>query len=249
LGFNKEIDNRKKRLIISVISNKGGVGKTTIALSLAYYLAADLGKTLVLELDSSPGDMGAIFDIHDDYSLDTVIKFPESYKKYVKKIFKNLDVLKGFSDPIAAENVRSREMSLLLKLIKKDYHFIIIDTQSVINGAILDSLRNSNMVFLVTDYSLESIARISKMLQILITRFSIELDLFHLIINKRRIIDYFRLSDVSKMVDFPISGFINFERKFNKSNFMLSRKKIYYSRIFKEVKNIFRGITYYGSDR
>ena len=57
--------------IISVISNKGGVGKTSIACCLSLCLSRKLNKkTLLLELDCSPGDFGTLFDIDEGLSLE-----------------------------------------------------------------------------------------------------------------------------------------------------------------------------------
>ncbi|GAG65090.1 unnamed protein product, partial [marine sediment metagenome] len=50
-----------KNIIIAVISNKGGVGKTSIAIAFAMFLSQKIKKRiLLLELDSSPGDFGVI---------------------------------------------------------------------------------------------------------------------------------------------------------------------------------------------
>jgi len=241
LGPEKNLNNSgdKKKYIVSVISNKGGVGKTSIAVSLAFYFARDFGKTLLLELDSSPGDMETLFDINAGSSLEVAIRFPENYEKNVKNIYKNLDVLKGFPNPIVAENIKPETTGRLIKFIKKDYHFIVIDTQTVINGIILDFLRTSNIILIITDYSIESLSRISRFLHLLINKFSLPVNHFNLIVNKKRLFDLFKMWDVSKVMDFPIIGFIPFDSKFSKSNFMLNRRRIFKSKFFKETKKIF----------
>ncbi|MDZ7837494.1 MAG: ParA family protein [Actinomycetota bacterium] len=129
---------KNKKMILSVISNKGGVGKTSIAVSLAFYLSDELGKTLLLELDSSPGGLEALFDLREDDYLEVAIKFPESYKSNLKNIFHNLDVMKGFKSPIIAENIKPGDTKKLINRIKKDYQFVVVDTQTVMNGIILD---------------------------------------------------------------------------------------------------------------
>lgn len=236
----EQLKNRK--MILSIISNKGGVGKTSIAVSLAFYLADELGKTLLLELDSSPGDLEALFDLREDKSLDVAIKFPGSYKSNIKNIFHNLDVMKGFGSPIVAENIKPGDTKKLIKRIKEDYQFIVVDTQTVVNGIILDFLKISDLVFIVSDYSLESLFRISRMLQILINKFSLKTKVFHLLVNKKRLVDNFKMWDISKIIDFPVTGFINYERNFNKSNVLLNRRKIYKSKLFIKTKKIFQEV-------
>ncbi len=226
---------------ISVISNKGGVGKTSIAVSLAFYFAKEWGKTLLLELDSSPGDLETLFDISSDSSLEVAIRFPEKYGKNVKNVCKNLDVLKGFPNPMVAENIKPEATETIIAKIKKDYPFIVIDTQTVINGIILDFLRTSSMILMVTDYSIESLSRISKFLDMLINKFSLPVHDFCFIVNKKRLFDVFKIWDVARVMDFPISGFIPFDRKFNKSHFMLNRAKVFKTKFFKETKKILQG--------
>ncbi len=238
-----------EKYIVSVISNKGGVGKTSIAISLAFYFAKELGRTLLLELDSSPGDMETLFDINPDSSLEVAIRFPDNYQNNVKNICKNLDVLKGFPNPIVAENIKSEETGKIIQLLKKDYPLIVIDTQTVINGIILDFLRFSNIILIITDYSIESISRNVKLLDMLVKKFSLSANDFNLVVNKKRIFDVFKIWDASKLMDFPISGFISFDRKFSKSNFMLNRNKIFKTKFFKETKKILQGAIKHGPGR
>ena len=100
-----KICQSNKNNIISIISNKGGVGKTSIACCISLYLSKiSKKKTLLLELDCSPGDFGTLFDIGMEMSLEMAIKFPDEYKKYVKSINRDLDVLKGLVARVTANS-------------------------------------------------------------------------------------------------------------------------------------------------
>jgi len=77
-NFKKDIDicNGEKldligeKNVISIISNKGGVGKTSIACCMSLYLSKIIEKkTLLIELDCSPGDFGTLFDIESEKTL------------------------------------------------------------------------------------------------------------------------------------------------------------------------------------
>ena len=161
--------------IISIVSNKGGVGKTSIAFCAAFCFSIEMKKkTLLLELDCSPGDFGTLFDINKDMSLEMAIRFPNDYKKYIKVINKNIDVLKGLPDPIIAESISSDSVVKFFKIISHDYEYIIIDTQTVLNGILIDALKLSSQIMMISNNSIESIARISKFLEILVIRFMIK---------------------------------------------------------------------------
>ena len=108
--------------IITVISNKGGVGKTSFAISAGYYLSKRSGsETLLMELDSSPGDFGPIFDIDSKKSLEMAVRFPENFSNYLKKVDNNLFALKGFANPFLAENTGPGSIKNLLPA--RDNHY------------------------------------------------------------------------------------------------------------------------------
>lgn len=227
--------------IFTIISNKGGVGKTSIALVFSMFFSKNFSqRTLLLELDSSPGDFGSLFDIDSGKSLELALKFPEKYKKYTKNIFKNLDVLKGISNPLIAEGLRKDAIYNLLDFICTDYKYIIIDTQTVLNGLILDMLRASNIIFIASDFTLESLSRISNLICILVEKFSIPKSKIKIIINKKRFFYFLKFGDVSKIIGFPVEAFISFDKKFDKSIFMFNRNRVLKTKFFWEISKMLK---------
>lgn len=237
----KPVNNK----IISIVSNKGGVGKTSIALCAALYFSIEMKKkTLLLELDCSPGDFGPLFDIDKDMSLEMAIRFPDDYKKYVKVIDKNIDVLKGMSDPIIAESVSSDSCHQFFKKISHDYDYIIIDTQTVLNGILIDALKLSDQIMVISNNSIESIARISKFLEILVSRFMIEKSKFKIIINKKKIFSFLKVWEISKIINYPIDAFIHYDKRFNKSLVFLDKRKLMTTKVFRETKKILKNMSH-----
>ena len=229
----------KKNVIITILSNKGGAGKTSVAITLALFLSQIAGnKTLLMELDSSPGDFGVLFDIEKDKSMELALRFPEKYNEFTKKICKNMDVLKGIPDPLLAENVKKGAVNNLINYVSMDYEYIIVDTQTVINGLILDVLKISNEVFVISEYSVESIARVSNLIEILVKKFSINESKIKLIINKKKFIYFFKVFDISKVIKTPVYAFIRFDNKFSKSKFMFNKVNILNTKFFKDIGKI-----------
>jgi len=229
-----------KKVIITIVSNKGGVGKTSIAIAAAMFFSEKVKKKiLLLELDSSPGDFGVIFDIENNKSLELALRFPEKYSEYVKNIYKNVDALKGISNPLIAENIKKDAINLLINFIFKDYDYIIVDTQTVINGPVLDILKLSDEIFAISEYSLESVARVSSLIDILVKKFSIPEYKIKFIVNKKKFLHIFKVWDISKIIKIPIYAFVKFDGKFNKSKFIFNKDSIFNTRFFKEIKKIF----------
>jgi len=231
------------KLFFAIVSNKGGVGKTSAAICFGFYFANILNKrTLLVELDSSPGDFGPLFDISDNNSLDIAIKFPERFKNYIKSINKNLDVLKGFSNPINAEAVTEIEFYMLLENISQFYEVIIFDTQTVLNGIIIDALKFSDIIILLSEPTIESLSRIAELISILNNKFLINKNKFHLVINKKKILDLFKIKDITKILNFPVRGFISYDKNFNKNFIVLNTNKLFKSKFNNQICKLINNI-------
>lgn len=223
--------------IINISSNKGGVGKTSMAVTAGIYFSGiKKESTLLLELDSSPGDFSILFDIAPDKTLEMAIRFPDRFCKYIKKIGDNIDVLGGITNPVTAEKVKRQDFYDLLILLGKVYKNIIIDTQTVINGLMIDAYLLSDKIILVTDYSIESIGRILALYNILTRDLSIPEKNIDLIVNKKKIFDFLKIWDYTKMSGIPLAGFISFDKGFSKSYFLANYKRVYRTRFYKQFK-------------
>ncbi len=229
----------QKCCIVSVISNKGGAGKTSISITAGLHFAKELcKKTLLLEVDSSPGDFGAVFDIESEKSIELALRFPEKFKCYVKNIFKNLDVIKGVSDPLVGERIKESDVHKLFEFLTSEYDYIVIDTQTVINGTLLDVLRLSDVILLVSEFSLESFSRISSLFYILTAKFVIPKDKIKVIINKKQLFNLFKIWDFTKIAGFPVEAFISYDPGYNKSLFVFNKNKIFKTRLYKQLSKI-----------
>ena len=237
-------DNKKTcNRVLSVISNKGGVGKTSTSICIGFYFAITKNKkTLLLEMDSSPGDFGPLFDITNDNSLDIAIKFPERFKNYVKSISKNLDVLKGFSNPINAETITETEIISLFKFMAESYEIIIIDTQSVLSGIIVDVLKLSDVIIVLSEPTIESLSRVSELISILNTKFLINRNKFQFIVNKKKMFDLFKIKDIAKILNFPVKGFIPYDKKFNKNLIIFNTGKLIKTRFNIELSKLINNL-------
>lgn len=229
----------EKAEIITVSSNKGGVGKTSMAITTGIYFSIiKKVPTLILELDSSPGDFASLFDINSENNLEMAIRFPEHHHKYTKKISENLFVMGGIANPAAAETVKRRDFFNLLRLLEVNYKNIIVDTQTVFNGLMIDAYLLSKKIFLISDYALESISRILALYRFITKNLSIPENRIDFIINKKRFLDFLKVWDYSKMTGVPLAGFICFDRRFNKSCFLTNYRSVLKTRFYRQLKKV-----------
>lgn len=142
--------------VISIVQNKGGVGKTSSAVNLATGLSY-LGKTLLIDLDSQ-ANISQIYDFYlseSDHSVSDVFDNPDHFQDALKPISDTLDILpshikfekwKRFNRGVAKTSFVLRK---LIKSIRDKYKFIIIDTPPTLDLAV-------EIAFYASDYCLLS---------------------------------------------------------------------------------------------
>jgi len=141
--------------VISIVNQKGGVGKTITAINLATALSAIDKKTLLIDADPQ-GNSTTGFAINKEaakHNLYTVLITDSNVKEaIVNTEIKGLDVLISHIDLAAAEmelvsfqNFRYR-LREKIKEIRKEYDYIIIDCPPSLGLLTINSLVASDSV-------------------------------------------------------------------------------------------------------
>ena len=149
--------------VISVFSNKGGLGKTTIAVNLGYELAKRDRRTKVAIVDMNLflGDVTTFLDLTPPYDMSFLIKKIDETKDIV-------DLTTQYSDSnyyiIAdspyrdyAHNVSKEDVVKMLNALRKRFNYIIIDNSSAITGKTKYVLDLSDMILLITEANLPTL--------------------------------------------------------------------------------------------
>jgi len=169
-GDIKDFQNKNGTKIITISNLKGGVGKTSVASNFAYTLAVLNKRVLLVDMDSQANTSRyfanryftgeSIKNIFDSLMRKEKID-NEFVRKYIHKLnFDNasLDLLPSelalgrvveFSR--AVFTMPHKKLSDILKHVKDDYDFIIIDTPPSTGLSLHMAIYASDMMSIVTD--------------------------------------------------------------------------------------------------
>ncbi len=141
--------------IISVVSGKGGVGKTTLVANLGAYLA-ELGKNvLVVDGNLSGANLGLHMDLPDHpFSMNMVLKGELPPHEAVYRHYLGFDIVPA---SIVDMRINPRRLKHILKVLSKGRDFVIIDSAPGINHEALASIESSDEIILLTSPEMPSI--------------------------------------------------------------------------------------------
>ena len=124
--------SRESRSIrmVSVLSGKGGVGKTVVAFNLAERLAASGRRVLLLDCDFACGNTHILANVRPEYGLGNYLAGQLSLKEAVTTVSDNFDLLTatGIGEMIDSGNVSAAaHLAERLQSESRDYDMIVCD--------------------------------------------------------------------------------------------------------------------------
>jgi chromosome partitioning protein len=163
--------------IISIINQKGGVGKTTTAVNLAAFLADKGYKTMLVDADSQGNTTSGLSkDVEFEETLYDVLLDDVSIEEAVVKTdIKKLSILPASIDLAGAEiemvSMEKREFLMKRKLdqVRDKYDFILIDCPPSLGLMTLNALVASQEILIPIQaefYALEGLSQLVKTVQV-----------------------------------------------------------------------------------
>ena len=164
--------------IITVANRKGGVGKTTTTLNLAYSLKELGKKVLVIDLDPQ-ANLTRCFDVENPENIKTIghllmaeLEEEENYsvKDYVIS-YDEIDLipssiyLSATETQMRSETGSERILSEIIEQVREHYDYILIDTSPALNILTINALCASDSVLVTADTQMFAVVGINELLK------------------------------------------------------------------------------------
>ncbi len=160
--------------ILSIVSNKGGVGKSTVAVNLAARLAKKHpGDVLLIDASLQLGTCALMLDLQPRTTILDVVRErvrldPTLLEHLTIEHESGLHFLAAPRNALEAAEISEDDIAQILQLARRSFRFVIVDTFPVLDNIVLSILDLSDRAVVVFNGTVPVIAGAREMFSTLI---------------------------------------------------------------------------------
>ena len=202
----EEPKRNNKCKIISVFSNKGGIGKTSLATNLALELATITKENVALiDMNFQMGDITTFLDLKPSfnisYMLENIDKINETFLLSTLEKYKNTSLYILADPPYfkQADTIQPKLIAKLFNTLKDTFSYIIVDAEASFSGKSIATLDNSDLILLVSVANLPALRNTQRCLE-LFEKLGYDREKTQIVINRYMENDEIKEDDVEKVL-------------------------------------------------
>ena len=201
-----EDTQKSKCKIISVFSNKGGIGKTSLATNLALELSKITKENIALiDLNFQTGDITTFLDLKPSfnisYMLENIDKINETFLLSTLERYGRTSLYVLADPPYfkQADNIKPMQITKLFDKLKETFSYIVVDVEASFEGKNIAALDNSDVILLVTVANLPALRNTQRCLE-LFDKLGYDRDKTKIVVNRYMENDEIKEDDVKKVL-------------------------------------------------
>jgi len=157
--------------IVACYSPKGGVGKTTLAVNLAYALATLNKKVALIDLSLQFGEVGVFLDIPKG---DTIADMVEEHsfelstiKSYLIRHQSGMQVMLSSSSPEYAELIQPVHVNAILSTLRTEFDYVVVDMGVAFGDCAIAAMETADTILLVVNEDIASLHDAKRSIKVL----------------------------------------------------------------------------------
>jgi len=158
---------------IAFLSNKGGVGKSTLAVNVATRLAQKHpGDVLLIDASLQMGVCAPMLNLRPETSLlDAIRERQRLDSTLIRQLAtphsSGLELLAAPPNAVAAMEIDDQLMTRVLNLARRTYRYVVIDTFPLFDRIVMSVLDTADLAFIVLDNVVPTVLSIKHLLELL----------------------------------------------------------------------------------
>lgn len=205
--------------VVSFISNKGGVGKSTMSVNTAVGLAMrNPGRVLLIDASLQMGVAAALLNLRPPATLAEIAverdRLDETLLRQLAIVHDSgLHMLAAPNDAIAAMDVDDTLLARIITLARRTYDYVVIDTFPMFDRVVVAALDLSDRTFIVVENVVPTLLGAVGLLDVL-KRIGFPEERQSIIVNRQqRIAGGLSLPDVAQRFGRQIDFVLPFEKR------------------------------------
>ncbi len=156
--------------VITVMSPKGGAGKTTVASNLAVRLGASFpGRVALIDLDLQFGDAGSALGLGPQATVADAARADDKLDSTSLKVFLEprqggVYLLAGPHFPAEADDIEPAAVTHMIEILASEFDYVVVDTASGLDEYVLAATEHSDDLVMVCATDVPSVRGVRKAL-------------------------------------------------------------------------------------